>query len=343
MPLRVIEIVTPSSDRDVVTKSLEEHRPDEGYVYWSHELDNDSIEFRVILQVEESEPVLDKLERMFTWTDEYRIVVYPAEATLPRLKTDPPPDKQVQSEQAEDADNSAQNHDRISREELYTDVFDNARPTASYFVLVAFAAVVAVIGLSRDSVAVIIGAMVLAPLLGPNVGLSLSAALGDTDLLRLSLKTLASGVAVVLAVSAISGLIFGLPAGSFEFLDRIHASYADIVLAVVSGGAGIVSVTLGTPTGLVGVMVALSLLPPLAACGMSLGAGQFVMAAGSAALFVTNIICLNIAGVVTFLVQGIQPLSWWERKRARGMVLRVGALWTTMLVVLCVLLYFRIV
>lgn len=343
MSLRVIEVIAPRSDQKAVLESLEEHRPDEEYVFWTYVLENeDAVGFRIILQVEESENVLDKLEQMFTWTDEYRIVVYAAEATLPRLQTDPPPDEQIQPEENGNDDPPA-NHERISREELYNDVYDNARTTVSYLVLVALAAVVAVIGLSRDSVAVIIGAMVLAPLLGPNVGLSLAATLGDIDLVRLSIRTLALGVGVVIVVSALCGMVFGLPAGSFEFLDRIHASYADIVLAVVSGTAGIVSVTLGTPTGLVGVMVALSLLPPLAACGMSLGAGEFFMALGAGALFVTNIICLNLAGVATFLIQGIQPLSWWERKRARGMVLRVGLLWTTMLAALCVLLYFRIV
>lgn len=308
MSLRVIEVIAPQSDRKAVLESLEEHRPDEEYVFWTYVLENeDAVGFRIILQVEESENVLDKLEQMFTWTDEYRIVVYAAEATLPRLQTDPPPEEQVQPEENGD-DAPPANHERISREELYNDVYDNARTTVSYLVLVA-----------------------------------LAATLGDTDLVRLSLRTLALGVGVVVVVSALCGMVFGLPAGSFEFLDRIHASYADIVLAVVSGTAGIVSVTLGTPTGLVGVMVALSLLPPLAACGMSLGAGEFFMALGAGALFVTNIICLNLAGVATFLIQGIQPLSWWERKRARGMVLRVGLLWTTMLAALCVLLYFRIV
>ena len=64
-------------------------------------------------------------------------------------------------------------------------------------------------------------------------------------------------------------------------------------------------------------MVALSLLPPLTACGLFLGAGMFPEAGGASLLFLTNIICLNLAGVVTFLLQGIQPLSWWDKERAK--------------------------
>lgn len=348
MPLRVIEVVAPRADKDAVIESLEKHRPDEGYVFWVLPLDDDAaVSFRIVLRVQESENVLDKLENLFSWSDKYRIVIYPVEATIPRLQEiepeEPEPEENGAESEPEEEEETPKIYNRISREELYTAVMDSSSMSGSYLVLVALAAVVAIIGLTRDSVAVIIGAMVLAPLLGPNVGLALASTLGDKDLAGRSLKTLFAGVAVVLGLSVLAGFVFGAPLESREMLLRLHTSYADIVLAVVSGTAGIVSVTLGAPTALVGVMVALSLLPPLTASGLSLGAGQAGMALGAGLLFLTNVICLNLAGVVTFLVQGIQPLTWWERKRARSMTRRVAALWGTLLAVLCLLLYFRIV
>ena len=115
------------------------------------------------------------------------------------------------------------------------------------------------------------------------------------------------GIAITLAVSVTFGMIFGLPEYSLQLAERSVTAYSDVILAIVSGVAGIISFTMGVPTSLVGVMVALALLPPLTACGIFLGAADFARAGGAGLLFLANIICLNLAGVLTFLVQGIQP------------------------------------
>ncbi len=64
-------------------------------------------------------------------------------------------------------------------------------------------------------------------------------------------------------------------------------------------------------------MVAVALLPPLVVFGMLLGSGQFALALGALSLFLTNVICINLSGVATFLVQGISPLTWWEKDHAK--------------------------
>ena len=105
----------------------------------------------------------------------------------------------------------------------------------------------AIIGLVRNSVAIVIGAMVLAPLLGPNVGLSLATALGDKRLSRESLKTLAVGVGLCLTLATATGAAMGIPSMTDELLSRSFTSYSDIVLAIVSGAAGILSFTWACP------------------------------------------------------------------------------------------------
>ncbi|NIV31321.1 MAG: DUF389 domain-containing protein, partial [Anaerolineae bacterium] len=84
----------------------------------------------------------------------------------------------------------------ISREELYNRVEKNARLDRTYLLLVALSTVVVAIGLVEDNVAVVIGAMVIAPLLGPNIALALSAALGDKTLMGQALRTNLSGMTV---------------------------------------------------------------------------------------------------------------------------------------------------
>lgn len=330
MPLRVIELITPRQDKDDVIKSLEEHRPDEGYVYWMSPLEDDTaLCFRIVLDVEESENVMDKLEGLFSWSEKYRMVVYSAQATVPRL-CEPPKEEP----EAENGENGSKRKSRISREELYADVLDTSLLTKNFVLLVLFSSLIAVIGLVRDNVAIIIGAMVLAPLLGPNVGLSLATTLGDKKLALESSRTLAVGIGITLIVSVAFGLFFDLPDHSAQLIERSMISYSDIILAIISGAAGIISFTMGVPTSLVGVMVALALLPPLTACGIFLGAGNYPHAAGAGLLFLTNVICLNLAGVTTFLLQGIQPLTWWEQKRAKAATIRGVAIWTVLLLAL---------
>ncbi|MEZ7197888.1 TIGR00341 family protein [Pseudodesulfovibrio karagichevae] len=339
MALRVIEIVTPRSDKDEVKKSLEERQSDAGYVFWASPLDDgESLAFRVVLDVAETANVMDELEERFAWTDKYRIVVYPAEATLPRL------DKLAKEEEQESAPSDEEGNGgqaAISREELYADVLDTTLLSKHYVMLVLFSSLVGIIGLLRDNVAIIIGAMVLAPLLGPNVGLSLATTLGDVKLTREALKTLTAGVLLCFALSAGAGLLMGIPEMTHELSVRSMTSYSDIILAMVSGAAGIITVTLGVPTSLVGVMVALSLLPPLIAGGLFLGAGLLPEAGGAGLLFAANIICLNLAGVGTFLVQGIRPLSWYEKERAKKATLRAALVWTVLLAALIGLMFIK--
>ncbi|WP_319761835.1 TIGR00341 family protein [Maridesulfovibrio sp.] len=339
MPLRVIEIITPNEDKDDVYKTLEKHRPDEGYVFWvSSNEGGSSLTFRVILDVKESENVLDRLENFFTWKDVYRIIVFPVEATIPRLKS-----IEEETEDSEEAkEKKKQLKNRLSREELYADVLDTSVLSRSYILLIIFSSIVAVIGLLKNNVAIIIGAMVLAPLLGPNVGLSLATTLGDDDLSKASSKTLVTGILLAFAITFVAGIFINVDVGepSSELMMRAYTDFSDIILAIVSGAAGIISFTLGVPTSLVGVMVALSLLPPLSACGLFLGAGHIHYAIGAATLFFANIICLNLSGVVTFLLMGVQPLAWWKREQVKVTALRITGVWGVLLAILSALLFF---
>lgn len=354
MPLRLIEIITPKEDKDEVEKTLESQRTDEGYVFWSAPLEKESsLSFRMILDVQESENVLDKLENIFTWTSDYRIVIYPVEATLPRLETiEKNNGKNGKNSDGNGNDSDSENGNgdnntnkigRISREELYTDILDTSLFNYNYVLLVFLSTIVAVIGLLRNNVAVIIGAMVLAPLLGPNVGLCLAATLRDAKLAVEALKTLLAGTILSLGIAYCIGWAVDLPPISPELMLRSSIDFYDILLAIISGTAGIISFTLGVPTSLVGVMVALALLPPLSACGLFLGAGLHEYAAGAAILFVTNIICLNLAGVVTFILQGVLPLPWRKRKQARSTALRIACFWGLLLLILTLLLYFELI
>jgi hypothetical protein len=99
----------------------------------------------------------------------------------------------------------------------------------------------------------------------------------------------------------------------------------DIAVALASGCAGALAFTTGVSATLIGVMVAVALLPPLVTFGLLLGGGNLDLATGALSLFLMNLICVNLAGVATFLVQGIRPASWWEKDQAGNAIAALKA------------------
>jgi uncharacterized hydrophobic protein (TIGR00341 family) len=177
--------------------------------------------------------------------------------------------------------------------------------------------VLAAVGLVRNDPVILVGAMVVAPLLGPNLALAFGTTLGDLPLVARSLRTSLLGVALALAFSVVIGALMGVDPSVEAIADRTRASVPDVAVALAAGSAGALTFTSGLPAALVGVMVAVALLPPLVNAGLLLGSGYVPGAFGALLLVLTNVVCLNLAGVVTFRIQRIRPRSWWEEDRAR--------------------------
>jgi uncharacterized hydrophobic protein (TIGR00341 family) len=169
--------------------------------------------------------------------------------------------------------------------------------------------------------------MVIAPLLGPNVALSLATALGDIDLAKSAAKTNLVGILVALAIAIPIAFLVKVDPRIAEIQTRLHVQLKDVVLALASGSAGVLSITTGASAALIGVMVAAALLPPLVTFGLLVGAGERELAMGALLLFVTNVICVNLAGVVTLLVQNVRPRTWWEADRAKKATKIAVSLW----------------
>jgi uncharacterized hydrophobic protein (TIGR00341 family) len=183
-------------------------------------------------------------------------------------------------------------------------------------------------------VAVIIGAMVIAPFLGPNVALCLSTCLADYELGKNSLKTLVVGVVIAFLIALLLGLFLEADPTAAEIASRTRASLSDIALALASGSAGVLAFTTGVSATLIGVMVAVALLPPLTVSGLLLGAGHIQASFFAFLLFMTNIICINLSGIVTFLIRGISPRTWWEADRAKKSTRKALFTWSATLCLL---------
>lgn len=324
MALRFVEIFIPVEKEAELFELLNSFEP---VTIVQKETSEQLLHTKLLLNTEHTEELMDRLEGRFANTENFRIVIVAVQATIPRIET--PPGK-PQSRKIKFA--------RISREELYHDILEASHLSWLFTTMVALSSIVAAIGLARDNTAAVIGAMVIAPLLGPNVALSLASALGDFDLAKNARKANLVGILLPLCLAAMFGMLMPLDIDGSEILSRTQIGFLDIVLALAAGIAGTLSFTMGLPGAIIGVMVAVALLPPLVTCGMLLGCGQWQPAMNAGLLFGVNLICVNLAGVVTFLVQGVRPLWWWDKEKAHKATRRAIITWLICLAVLALLI-----
>ncbi len=194
--------------------------------------------------------------------------------------------------------------------ELFQLLRDSARVTPDYLILMLASALLAGLGLVLDSAAVIIGAMVLAPLMAPIVSLAMSALRRDSRLLQSSLRTLAVGVALALGAAALLAVLTPLRRLTPEIEARLHPSLLDLGVAVVSGVAAAYAYAReSVMKSLPGVAIAVALVPPLAVSGIGIGWGDGRVFAGAMLLFLTNLVGIAAMAALTFLVLGYAPIQ----------------------------------
>lgn len=329
MDLRLIEVVLPEQFEHKVQEILQDH---EVLGIWQTGLSQDQIMVRVLLPAEKTEIVLDLLKKHYSHVDGFRAILLSVEASLPR--PEPPEEKKEKKEEAQPEPASETKPGRISRQELYADITQSAQLSRVYLVMVVLSSIVAAIGILRNNLVALIGAMVIAPLLGPNVALSLATTLGDISLAKRALKVNVLGILTALVLSVFIGFVFTVNPDTHVLASRTEVGLGDVALALAAGSAGALAFTTGVPTVLVGVMVAVALLPPLVTLGLLLGSGHWHMALGAMLLLLINLICINLAGVTTFLAQGIRPITWWEADRAKKATRTAIGLWGLLLLIL---------
>lgn len=337
MALRMIEMALSENYAEELKQILKGY---ESLDLWREKTDDGRIHITFVLPAGKSEEILDVLEKRFSNTAGFRIILVPAEASIPRLEA-------KEKEQSEDqkqprVKKNISKSIRVSREELYADAEETSRLSSVFIALTILSVIVASIGILRNNVVFIIGAMVIAPVLGPNVALALATTLGDIELFRKAVRTLAAGVLAALVFSLFMGWVLKVDPHTPELISRTEVNFGDVILALAAGSAAALSFTSGLLSTLIGVMVAVAFLPPLVAMGMLAGSGQWKLAFGSFLLFLANVICVNLSGVVTFVVQGIRPLRWWDAQKAKKASVRAIVIWTSLLAALGALIFLSV-
>lgn len=202
------------------------------------------------------------------------------------------------------------------RVEVLQELDSASSPTVDFFVLVFFSCIIATFGLVTDSAAVIIGAMLIAPLMSPILGISLASVVAVRSMFQRAVVALLEGALLAIGFSALLGWIAReLPFGLLsrlpnEVLIRTHPNPFDLVIALAGGAAA--AYALAQPhlsAALPGVAIATALMPPLCASGISISVGDWISASGALLLFVTNFAAITFGGILVFVILGFKPYN----------------------------------
>lgn len=207
--------------------------------------------------------------------------------------------------------------------EVRKSIYDNASLSSSYLLMNALATVVACYGLLADSTAVVIGAMVIAMLLGPITGIALGLVDGDNRLFRDAFIAEITGVVTVISIAFLIGKIHqNIPIGH-EIMARTAPNIFDLIIALAGGAAG--AYATASPrisAGLVGVAIATALVPPLSTFSILLARGETQLALGALLLFFANFVAIQFATSVVLWLLGYHSITTMTRQSPLNILAR---------------------
>jgi len=299
--MRLVQVLIPEGTRPAVLDTLDDQGID--YAVFD-EVGRGDFEAMVQFPVPPSgvEPVMDELIEAGIREDAYTIVLATETVVSQRLST--------LVERFPGL--------RISREELYARAQDLAPANSTFFAFLLLSTIIATTGLLLDSAATIIGAMVVAPLMGPAVSASVGTILDDPGMTRRGVRLQVLGLVAAIATAAVMGWFLqqtvlippGLDIRTIpQIAERTSPNFLSLFLALGSGIAGSLSIMRGSGSTLVGVAIAVALVPPAATSGLGIAFELPGVAIAGAVLVVVNLLAINVSALTLFWVAGFKPLD----------------------------------
>jgi uncharacterized hydrophobic protein (TIGR00341 family) len=333
--VRFVQVSVPAGKREAVVGVLD----DEGIDYVLTEETGRRGYTHVVsfpLPTNAVEPVLDRLEEVGVGENGYTVVVEAQSVTSREFE-------KLRERYAEEE----KSEERIAREELAATAEDLVSNPRTYVLLTVVSAVVATAGLLLDSPATVVGSMVIAPLIGPAMSAAVGTVIDDEDLfvrgvrmqvLGMSLAVIAAGVFAFL-VQMTNLVPPGLdPSGIEQIRERLKPDFLSLAVALGAGVAGALSLTTGVSSALVGVMIAVALVPPAATVGIGAAYGLPAVALPAGVLAVVNGLSINLAALIVLWYSGYRPDHVLLRDEARSATIKRVAVLAVAIALLSVFL-----
>jgi uncharacterized hydrophobic protein (TIGR00271 family) len=193
---------------------------------------------------------------------------------------------------------------------------NGVRRQQDFYTMIVLSAIIAALGLLLNSPAVIIGAMIIAPLMSAIEGVSLGIVEGDTPLLKEGARTATGGALVAVTIGLIIGWLIPGSEPTAEIMGRAQPNLLDLGVALAAGGAAAYALCRKeVAAALAGVAIAVALVPPLATIGIGLSMLRFDIAGGATLLFATNLAAIVAASALVYLLLGFNPPETQKRQR----------------------------
>ncbi|MBP2144091.1 putative hydrophobic protein (TIGR00341 family) [Methanococcus voltae] len=346
MKLRLIECYVPKGifaglESSISEKSLEQ-------IIWSsvNEERNQTV-IKILTTLSYAEVVMDELSTAYGGSN-FRMITLSPTSVFPPIKEDEE-EKEKEKESAgvekkkdEKVVVDEKLVERFTRAEILSKMEDFSRISKESILMLILSAIVASIGLWKNDVAIIIASMIIAPLLGPNIALSFSVSVMDFKLAEKSLKNLILGISLVLVFSIFLGNIIPISPEYPQIASRMDLGFYNIIIALSAGIIGTLSVLIcGISSSVVGVMIAIALIPPLVAFGLMVGSGYYIESLPIGILFITNIVAVNFCSVLLFFLYGVTPYKWWEKEKAKNFTIVTLIFWLLALLFMAGIIIYR--
>ncbi|MFC7140200.1 TIGR00341 family protein [Halosimplex aquaticum] len=332
--MRLVQITIPTGKRETVTRALDDEDID--FIVTDETSDREYAAVAYVpLPTNAVEPVLETLRTAGIDESTYTVVL-DAETVVSK-----------DFEALEERFSEEQDTDRIAREELVTAAEDLLMSMPTYIIMTVVSAVIATAGLLLNSPAVVVGSMVIAPLIGPAMAASVGTVVVDEELFAEGVKLQAVGLVVSVAAAAAFAWVVKTVHLIPPFTDvtaipqvrsRLYPDFLSLVVALGAGVAGSLSLTAGVSSALVGVMIAVALIPPAATVGIGIAWGKPIVTFGSTVLVLVNLLSINLAALVILRYSGYRPTNWFQLDTARGATVRRVAVLVVAIVMLSVFL-----
>ncbi len=328
--MRLVQVLIPEGKREPVLAVLDDEQID--YAVWDETGRGD---FEALVQFPIPpigvEPVMARLREAGISENSYTIVISPETVVSQRIE----------------ALKKRYSGLRISREELIARAEDLAPATSTFYAFLVLSTIIATTGLLLDSAATIIGAMVVAPLMGPAISASVGTVIDERELAARGVRLQVGGLLLAILVAALLGVIMKesllLPPGLDirtigQIAERTSPNFLSLFLALGSGLAGGISIMRGSGSTLVGVAIAVALVPPAATSGLGLAWGDYPVAITAAVLVLVNLLAINASALLLFWLSGFRPAEEKAVGRARTAVISRTLLLALAIAILSVVL-----
>jgi uncharacterized hydrophobic protein (TIGR00271 family) len=196
-----------------------------------------------------------------------------------------------------------------SRAEIYDDAAEGRQFDAIYFAMLVLGCLIALLGLLLNSPAVIIGAMLISPLMGPILSCGLALTVADWALGKKAARNVVLSIGETILIAVVATLLSPLKDATPEILARTNPNLMDLLIAFFSGAAGTLALCSRKSALMIlpGVAIATAVMPPLATTGYGISTGQWAIARGAFMLFFTNLMAIIISADIVFLLVGFRP------------------------------------